>query len=325
MNLPNNLACCSIALATKLSLSRRLSRVIKARFMTPKHASKLSVKADSSPRTVSYSLIAVLGGLVVLFAIYPIFQKEMKWNDIFFDIFRELAMVLISVFGVSYLYEKLSAREHFSKFTEILQDFVERGESVTAKCESLGIREIHNSRESFQRSHPFSEVVSHLHSGDKIRVTGRSLNNTMRDAGQFIDFLRAGGSLEFCMCDPEHSFETLSAVSHYFANETKAAIEQFQTGIVRWLEKDGAEIRGNVELRLHRIDLMDTIIEFKAQDRHMATLDLNFGVNKEQRYVFYVDAKKTLGRDLCERSQAIWSIATTNYKFEGSDTRKDRH
>ena len=293
--------------------------------MPAKHAPRSASKAESSPHTVPYSLIAMLGGLVVLFGIYAIFQKEMKWNDILFDIFRELAMVLISVFGVSYLYEKLSAQEHFSKFREILQEFVERGESVTARSEALGIREIHDSRESFQRSHPLSQVVSHLDHGDKIRITGRSLNNTMRDAGQFIDYLRAGGSLEFCMCDPEHSFETLSAVSHYFANETKAAIEQFQTAIVKWLETDGADIRGNVELRLHRIDLMDTIIEVEGKDGHMATLDLNFGVNKEQRYVFYVDVTKPLGKSLCERSQAIWSIARTYYKFEGSDSRESKH
>jgi hypothetical protein len=267
-----------------------------------------------SDGTGLYSLIALLAGIIILMGAFFIEDPAESTRIVVHHILRELGVVLVSVFGVSLLYEKLSAEEHFNRFSAKLGEFVRRGESNAAACEALGILEIHRSRQSFQMHHSLADESVRLHEGSRLRLTGRSLHRALGDWGQFQSMLIRGARLELCMCDPKHAFEALKYLSRYLPSETQSAIERFRLGLVPWLLQ--ALPKGEVELRLHRFDLLDSLLEIDHDDRHRAALDMNFGQGTEARYVLDLDAHEPLGQSLAvERYELIWQHADVVYRY----------
>jgi hypothetical protein len=125
------------------------------------------------------------------------------------------------------------------------------------------------------------------------------------------------------MCDPEHVFEALKYLSRYLPSETQSAIERFRSGFVPWLLRESP--KGAVELRLHRFDLLDSLLEIEHEDRHRAALDMNFGQGTEARYVLNLDAHEPLGQSLAvERYELIWQHAEVVFRYNNGIVEVDK-
>ncbi len=87
--------------------------------------------------TGRYSLMAVLIGALIVVAAFFLGHYNEPPRVIVADILREFGLVLVSVFGISYLYEKLSAEEQFKRFNADLTALIRQGETNAAMCEAL--------------------------------------------------------------------------------------------------------------------------------------------------------------------------------------------
>jgi hypothetical protein len=259
-----------------------------------------------------YSLLALLVGIFILFVNAFLKGHVPSLRELTTGILEDFALTLISVFGVSYVYEKLSAKQQFEQFSESLQAAVERGETNSSVCEYLGILEMHKDRDSFWKKHNFADTLKTLESGDRVRITGRSLMNALGNWGQFQSMLQAGAKLELCMCDPQHDFPYLCKVARYLPDDTQSAWQHFNRMFKPWIEEKN--FQDQVEVRFHKIDLLDTLIEIHKDREHRAAYDMGFGEGVERRVIFYLDALKPLGASLAnERYEGIWQMATKVY------------
>jgi hypothetical protein len=268
------------------------------------------------------SLALAIGGLI-LYGVshFEAYHEELIRSNaalrIQIDLAREFGIVLVSVFGISLLYEVLLASHHFSHFFEKLREQIEKGESNASRCERMGILEIHLSRESFYSKHAFDREIGRLGDKGRIRILGRSLVNVLNNRRQFEAPLKAGAKLELCLCAPEHDFVHLTAIARYTKIDTQAALDHFNKWFLSWLTNSDKQIKGSVEIRFHRFDLLDSFFEVQEGGFHRAVLDMNFGSGREERFLFYLDPNKEFGSELVHgRYKTIWDRATQVFLFE---------
>lgn len=268
------------------------------------------------------TLALVIGGLILCgVAHFEEYHEAWLKSDaalrIQIDLAREFGIVLVSVFGISLLYEVLLATHHFTHFFEKLREQIEKGESNASRCERMGILELHLSRESFYAKHAFHREIARLGNEGRIRILGRSLVNVLNNREQFEAPLKAGAKLELCLCDPAHEFVRLTLIARYSHFDTHVAQDHFNQWFLTWLTDPDEKVKGSVEIRFHDFDLLDSLFEVQQGSFHRAALDMNFGIAQEERFFFYLDPSKEFGRELVHgRYAAIWNHATKVFLFE---------
>ena len=261
-----------------------------------------------------YSLIALLLGIIIIVIALTLGHWGEPLRTIVADILKEFGIVLVSIFGISYLYEKLSADQHFAKFVRDLEIIMRQGESNAAMCEALGIIEIHDGRDSFREKHALAKEAAGYGKGDRLRLTGRSLIHALNEWGQFETMLTNGATLQLCMCDPTLPYEPLRYLSRYLTEDSQNAISHFALGLRQWLIKNTPP--GQVELRFHQVHLLDSLVEMDHGDVHRIAWDLNFGEGIESRHIFFIDTGRSLGENLSvKRYQLIWDHAVSVFFY----------
>jgi hypothetical protein len=275
-------------------------------------------------------LALIIGGLI-LFGVGHLEAYHEDWfkSDaalrLQIDLVREFGIVLVSVFGISLLYEMLLASHHFGQFFDRLREQIEKGESNASRCEGMGILELHLSRESFYAKHNFEREIGRLGDKGRIRILGRSLINVFNNRKQFEGPLKAGVRLELCLCNPKEEFDNLTRMARYSQLDTQAGLDHFNRWFLDWLTSPDEQVRGTVEIRFHDFDLLDSLFEVQQGSFHRAALDMNFGISQEERFFFYLDPTREFGRELIHgRYGVIWDRATPVFLFEkGKIVRND--
>jgi hypothetical protein len=271
----------------------------------------------------TFTLIALLGGLLIVIGSVALEFYKQPVRVIVAEILREFGIGLISVFGISFLYEKLSAEHAFRRFFTDLQKLIRQGESNAAMCEALGILELHANRKSYEARHNFAEDLSSLGEGDRVRITGRSLIFTMYSWQHFQTMLRSGATLELCLYDPSIKESPLQVLAGYSQEETALAIHRFVSSMHPWLKSQPH--KGSLEIRFHDVHLLDSFVEVQRGNEAQGAWDLNFGEGMEARQVFVVDLNRPLGHNLAsERYGRIWAQAQRVFRFEHGTIVEDK-
>ena len=240
-------------------------------------------------------------------------QDKQPWK-LFVDIVREFGIVLVSVWGVSLLYERYIADRHFRTFHTNLKDLVGRGESNAAVCEGTGIINIYRDRKSYEKDHPLVDQVRQLRDGDHLRIVGRSLVFLMYNWQQLRPVIENGGSLHLCLINPKFDDGLFRILAGYSKTETALALERFTSSFLPWLRS--SQPRGGVEIRFHNLPLLDSYTERKQGDEYRSVWDLNFGEGLQSRVIFYVDAKGIFGEDLRQRRYGpIWDRSDRVFEY----------
>jgi len=269
-----------------------------------------------------YILLALLIGILLIVGSHYIPANGEIWSALK-RLVEELVVVLISVWGVSLFYERFLAERHFNRFHENLRNLIRQGELNAAVCEALGILEIHISRRSYEDKHSFSSKVENVGSGDVVRITGRSLIFSMygwRDLRRVLD---NGSRLQMCLVDPSIRDSPLNYLAGYSPEEIDFAIHRFIRSVKPWLLT--AKPKGAVEVRFHRVHILDSYSEISKPHYSRAAWDLNFGEGTEERRIFYLNGEGALGKNLRDgRYQLIWDRAEPQFRYENGTIELDK-
>jgi len=233
---------------------------------------------------------------------------------------KELGIVLVAAFGVSILYEILIAERHFHKFFSALREYVDRGESNAAACARLGILEIMPSRDMYEQKYPLRQLLAAAGSGSRIRVVGSTLFLLMTTPEPIQQALEQGARVELCSLDPESPANEIARWNGVVRlSDIQAAMDRFQE-LCTWV--DDAKPPGSLELRHHRIPLIDSFSFFDLGKTQLAVWDLNMGPHVSSKKILVVDATKGLGEDLTKRYDRIWKNAVPRYRYsEGAPSK----
>jgi len=262
-------------------------------------------------------LLLLLGGLILVLCSFLIPSEwvQREWVTLR-ELSRELGVVLMAVFGVSLIYETLLARRYITIFLEHLRKEVEKGESNAATCAALGIRRIFPRRDAYESEYPFLDLAELLVTNCDLRVVGRSIFLLMSRATAIQQALKQGARVQLCMLSPEVSPER-AALGDTEISDVVAAVSVFRKKLAHWIE--GAKPQGQLELRYHNVDLLDTWFLFLSPKHSFAAWDLSFGRDIRDQRIFVLDAEGSMGRDLRGRYDSIYQGAQLIYQWDGSN------
>jgi hypothetical protein len=226
---------------------------------------------------------------------------------------RELGVVLLTVCGVSMIYELFVAEKHFHQFFSVLRGQLERGETNAAVCEALGVREIFPSRDLYERKYPLTVRLSGVAAGGTLRIIARTLNLLMSKPEPIRQAIARGARVEMCFFDPDVDSPTLRDISELEQFETIAALRSFNKNFVKWLQEKSPS--GSIEIRYHQVQLFDSFFSFPIQGEQLAVWDLSFGRDITAKRIFLVDVSKGLGADLHWRYDLVWEQAVKKFEY----------
>lgn len=275
---------------------------------------------EVSERIGNTSLVAILFGLLFILATY-IWHPASEWAKILQELLHEFGVVLVSVFGISYLYEKISAEHQFEKFERKLTAILRRGETNASMCEKLGVLQIFEDRTRYEEQHSLADRAKRLGHGDRVRVIGRSLVYLL-DCFDTVDaLLNRGVSVELCLLDPEvQASKVLESLSGYTELDSQRAARTLRRGLASWLARRPAKNpfrEQKVEIKLHSLDLTDSLIQVTTAGECWAAWDINFRGGKNERSIFVLDGKRNLGKQLIEsRYDLVWNDAKSVFLEE---------
>jgi hypothetical protein len=296
--------------------------------MSDRRSLKEELTASPAPRVHRTIVFGMIVGLVLIL-ISIVFREEFSsltdrldfddrekfFGRLIDDLFKEVGIVLISVWGISLFYEKYIADRHFTVFHSHLVNLVARGESNAAVCEGLGILRIYRDRQSYEEEHSFAEETNRLGQGDYLRIIGRSLIFLIYNWQRLTPLIDNGAALELCFIDPQFDDPTFSAVAGYSSTETTLAIERIKDSFIPWLDR--TRPKGSLEIRFHRFALLDSYTEKKEGEEYRSAWDLNFGEGLQSRYVFYMNTKGIFGEKLSgQRYKLIWDQSEIMFKYQ---------
>lgn len=272
------------------------------------------LKKAISNRTNSLIIKCVLIGLLLI-AVSTALPHE-GILAFFRDFFRELGIVILTVFSISILYELLIEEKYAEQFLTKLRSQLQEGESNAAACAQMGIIEIFPSRAIFERKYPFSQWSMSLRSGERLFIMARSLFLLM---SKFDDIKRAlinGASLQLCLFDPEGPVDIAEVLSDMEIFDVKAAIEVFKKKIADWVKTEKPS--GKVELRYHRIHLFDSFTLITSESHELGVWDLSFGRDVTMKSIVLVNPKQPLGVNLTNRYELLWERAAIPvFEYDG--------
>lgn len=254
-------------------------------------------------------LFLVACGVILMLAAEMVRKEPQK------QLITEFGVVLISVFGVSLIYEHVLAGMHFRRMYRHLEELIRGAQDNAAQCAALGIREIHAVRKSYESAHPMADLVRSCGPNTRIRIVGRSLIYSMQIWEEHLSTLIDNGvTLQLCFFDPAITSSPLRALSGYDPRETQMALDIFETVARPWIQATSPP--GSLELRFHQVHLMDSFFEVIDENQHWAAWDLNFGRGTAQRRIFVVNGESPLGRNLSQgRYEVIWKDSKVFFSY----------
>lgn len=277
-----------------------------------------TVRRDVRKTTALILLIFALVGGVLVALSFALPEEHHFWREFC----KELGIVLLAVCGVSIVYEVFVAERHFKQFFSNLQTQIERGESNSAVCERLGIREIFPTRDLYEAKYPLMQQASVATAGSTFRVIARTLYLMMNKPEAIKRTIAQGAHVQLCFFDPEIDSPALRDIAELETFDTIAALATFRKQFARWLEE--TKPSGSVEIRYHQIQLFDSFFSFVAGGESLAVWDLSFGRDISAKRIVLVDSTKGLGADLDRRYNLIWEQAIPQFSYSNKRISLDR-
>ncbi|MEK6325827.1 MAG: hypothetical protein AABN33_29670 [Acidobacteriota bacterium] len=274
---------------------------------------KNTAEHNSSPMPATAKwvvVVFVLAGLLLIAVSVTI--TDAFWKDLL----KELGIVLLAVFVISWLYEIAVAEKYFTTFSRRLRDIIESGESLAAACQQLGIIRIFPRRDDFDRDHPITDMVARLGDGGTLRIVARSLFHIANKPEVLKAALSRGFQVELCICDSAVSDQNVLSLTDTQPADIQAALGAFRSEIVPWLQEKKPS--GSVEVKTHTHLLFDSFLHIESGSMGWVVLDLSFGRDLSAKRVFLIDAFKPFGLDLKRRYDRFWRQATTVFKYAHS-------
>jgi len=172
------------------------------------------------------------------------------------------------------------------------------------------------SRDIYEQRFPLPHLLAGADPKSRIRIVGSTLLLLMTRPEPIQKALELGAQEDLCCLDPDIRVINESTVWNPAVepSDLKAAMERFQK-LCRWVEN--CRPPGRLELRHHRISLIDTFASFELGAKRFAVCDLNMGPHVSAKKIFVVDPTKGLGEDLATRYDRIWNNAAWHYRYPG--------
>jgi hypothetical protein len=237
-------------------------------------------------------------------------------REVLRNIIRELGIVLVSVFGVSILYEIFIAEQHFEQFRGALVKIIQSGETNAAVCSRLGVERIFPTRSEYMSQYDFRQLCAQMTAGSRLRIVGNSLFVISYYERELLDALKEGAVIELGVLDRTVPAETFEQIKHSVKEgELIIALERLAE-----LEAEirNASLPGTLEIREHRMPLLESYFEYKGSKEEFAVWDISFGPDSGQKRVFLLDPEKPFGRDLANRYDRIWRNGKVIFKYPAS-------
>jgi hypothetical protein len=170
---------------------------------------------ESTYRWYSQSFIMILiGGVLILLG------RLLNIDDTFKAIFEFIGITLVGVFGVSLIHQRFIAEKQFEDFRELLVSQFKEMDTIESMCMKLGVKEIFEARDAYEKKYPFMNVIEQCPEDSKIISVARSHFHLLQKTDEFKKGLEKGLTFELACADPQKITPYL-----YF---TPSQIELFQ-------------------------------------------------------------------------------------------------
>jgi hypothetical protein len=251
--------------------------------------------------------------ILILFGITLILISIIIGHHFWKEFLKELGIVLFSVSVVSLIYELWIAEKHFKKFHSELKKQIEMGETNAAICQRLGILQIFPTRDLYEAKYPLRDITSALAKGQIMRTVGRSLFLIMNKPSALKQAVEKGAIVEFCCFDPTIDSSEIIKVSGLELTDIHSALSAFQKEFLNWLESKKPE--GEIEIRFHKVHLLDSFFQFILNNKNVAAWDLSFGRDISDKRVFLLDGEYSFYKDLFERYNRVWDQSQVVFHY----------
>jgi hypothetical protein len=257
-------------------------------------------------------IIFVLTG-IALIAVSVVLPRE-GTGGYWREFLKELGIVILSVFTVSLLYERIVANRHLGEFSSLLTNQIHQIETNAAACAKLGIQEIFPTRDLYEIRYPFSEITSNLVQGSDFQVTGRSLFQLLTKTEAIKRAVERGVSVKLCLFDPDSPASEVAKLPDLELSDITAAISTFKKNLAEWVVANKPQ--GSIELRFHQVHMFDSYLKANVRGRLFGVWDINLGRDTSSKRILIVEANRGLGADLSKRYDIIWNSATPAFKYQ---------
>jgi len=191
--------------------------------------------------------------------------------------------------------------------------FGNSNDDIKDACNELGIRAIFAQRDVYQVSYPIQNIVKSAFPGSTFRVVARTMYLLVNRFEEVKQALIRGAKVELCCYDPDADPSVLEQLAFYTPMDTIAALLIFRRQFITWLQETLPV--GTLEIRYHKIPLLESYFSFAYDSEVLCVWDLSFGRDVTKKHIFVLDDKRRLGANLYTRYNQIWESSIIKFKY----------
>lgn len=252
--------------------------------------------------------------LLIAIGFILIFIAQYLGTSIWRKVIESFGVLFTSIFFASLLYEKFLAEKHSEEFSLTLDSKLKQMDSIQSTCMRLGIHEILETRNDFERKYPLFNLFSRVKPRGRIFVIGRSMFFFFNRGDAIKKALREGSNMQIACISPNKIDKVLSEVCFLRRADIESSLEGVND-LVNWMEKEKPP--GSFELKIHDAPFPDSILYIELRDKKLIAWDLTFGRDTDQKRVFVIEpCEANVGNDLLRRYESVWKLGKVYVKVE---------
>lgn len=254
----------------------------------------------------------IFGLLLIVVSLYA---HEKGLPEFWVKLLETLGVTIASVFGVKLAYDSYLAKEHFSKFHDLIKKEFSNFQNLTGACISLGIIEAFPNRSGLLEKHALQKIISNSRERSTIRCVGLSLFHVMNNTDSLRDgVIKKGLTIELCFMDPDSCSKVVEDLTELRIGDIYSSLK---SGKILLDGLSGVTSEGQLEIRTHRVLLFESLLTYggSAEKPAIVILDMSFGRDTDRKRVLILDPAKLLGSDMVKRYQKIWDTAEQRAKY----------
>lgn len=257
---------------------------------------------------------ALLSLLMISLGIILILVSKSLPQGLIRDLLETFGILFSSVFFISFLYEKFLAEKHFSQFREVMGEQLLAMDNLQSLCTKLGIREIFENRNDYERKYPLVELLSKVKAKGKLLVVARTMFHFLNKQEAIKRALEKGASLQMACLAPRSINPALANLSFIKISDIKTPLEVL-SDLLTWIQE--SKPSGTLELRTYEQPLPDSLFYVELEDRNMLAWDMTFGRDLTHKRVFLLEPASTnLGTDLLNRYTTLFNSGKACLKVD---------
>jgi hypothetical protein len=222
------------------------------------------------------------------------------------DLLESFGVLFVSVFFISLLYEKFLAEKHFAQFKEVMEAQLLAMDNLQSLCTRLGIREIFENRNDYERKYPLDELLSKVKVGGKLLVVARTMYSLLNKQEAIKHAIKKGVNIQLACIAPTSVDSALATISFLKISDIKTPMEVLED-LLSWVQKEKPS--GTLELHTYEQPLPDSLLYVDLEDRSLVVWDMTFGRDSTHKRVFILEPTTTnLGTNLLDRYIKIFDL-----------------